>query len=984
MAEYTEKTILLVEDDLMTQKATAFVLKKAGFQVIWASTGEEAVQIISEPNNIQLVLMDIDLGSGMDGTETARHILTKVRVPIVFHTSHSEKAMVDKVRGITRYGYVVKNSGDFVLLSSIDMAFELFEANLKIEEKMETVLRTEKRFADLITNLQVGILVQGPNAEIMISNDKALELLGVTQDQLLGKTSFDPDWNVIHRDGSPFPGNDHPVPTAIRTKKPIIGIIMGVFRPLSGDRIWLLVDAIPHLDQYQQIIEVVCTFTDISTQINFEDDLSVNEEKYNFLSEHLEDMVFRYELKPAPKFTYVSPSSTKIIGYTPEEHYADPELGMKLIHPEDREKLLSIFATNDFSSRYLFRWITKSGSLIWTEQKIWPIYHNDGSITAIKGHVKDVTSQYFENLKAHENFQKLESLINSVEGIVWEFDIEADQFTYVSSKTETLLGYKVEEWYSPHFWSEHVYEEDREAATEFYRREAEALRNHEYTYRFVAADGRLVWLRDMATVIHDGRKPLKLIGLLTDISELKKLELELRESKDRLKRAQQVAKLGSWVWYPNGRIIWSDQMYDMYQVPRGQAISFDEYLQLLDDDQSLNLRENFMKQLTTDRTIYSDEGTYSLKDGSQKTYLRVGEIVRDKKGNVIQVNGVTQDITDRKKVEFALLRMQNLYEKVSHLARVGGWEFNPLTRALLWSSVTKEIHDVPDEYQPDPESVIKFYKENGNREKLKTLFGQQNPEETTWDFELSLTTKNGKEKFVRMIGEAEIINGKCTRIYGAFQDITQQVEAENKIKSLLTEKEILLKEVHHRIKNNMSTVVSLLSLHADSVTEKHTREILEESGNRVRSMIVLYDRLFLSLNFRELPLTDYLYPLSIQIHRNFEKAGKVALTHDLQDVVLSSEKLFPVGIIVNELITNSMKYAFLDKENGKITISSRTENGQVSIMVEDNGKGSDQPIDFENSPGFGLQLVSLLTKQLKGTIHSTNESGTKVTITFKV
>lgn len=984
MAEETEKTILLVEDDLITQKATSFVLKRAGFHVVWASTGEEALRIISEPNKIELILMDIDLGPGMDGTETARHILTKVRLPIVFHTSHSEKAMVDKVRGITRYGYVVKNSGDFVLLSSIDMAFELFEANLKIEEKMETVLRTEKRFADLITNLQVGILVQGPNAEIWISNDKALELLGVTKDQLLGKTSFDPDWNVIHRDGSPFPGNEHPVPTAIRTKRPIIGVIMGVFRPVTGDRVWLLVDAIPHLGNQNQIMEVVCTFTDISAQVNFEDDLSLNEEKYNFLSEHLEDMVFRYELKPTPKYTYVSPSSTKIIGYTPEEHYADPELGMKLIHPDDREKLINVFATNDYTSRFLFRWFTKNGSLIWTEQKIWPIYGADGSVAAIKGHVKDVTSQYFENLKAQENFQKLESLINSVEGIVWEFDIEADQFTYVSSKTETLLGYKVEEWYETRFWSKHVYDDDREAATEFYRREAEALRNHEYTYRFIAADGRLVWLRDMATVIHDGKKPIKLIGLLTDISELKKLELELRESKDRLKRAQQVAKLGSWVWYPDGRIIWSDQMYDMYQVPRGTKITFDDYLQLLDSDQSKNLRENFMKQLSSDRTLYSDEGTYTLNDGSQKTYLRVGEIVRNQNGSVIQVNGVTQDVTDRKKVEFALLRMQNLYEKVSHLARIGGWEFNPVTRTLLWSSVTKEIHDVPDDYFPKPETVIHFYKEGANRDKLASLFGAPNPEEKSWDFELSLTTESGKEKFVRMIGEAEYINGKCTRIFGAFQDITQQVEAESKIKSLLTEKEILLKEVHHRIKNNMSTVVSLLSLHADSVTDKHTREILEESGNRVRSMIVLYDRLFLSLNFRELPLTDYLYPLSIQIHRNFEKAGKVALSHDLHDVVLPSEKLFPVGIIVNELITNAMKYAFQDRETGKITISSRIENDHVSITVEDNGKGSDHPIDFENSPGFGLQLVSLLTKQLKGTIHSSNETGTKVSITFKV
>lgn len=127
-------------------------------------------------------------------------------------------------------------------------------------EKSEALLRT------LIDELRIGVLVQGPAAEILVSNRAALELLGLERDQLLGKTSFDPDWNVVHEDGSPFPGPEHPVPTAIRTRRAIRDVVMGVYRPKRRDRVWLLVDAEPHLDETGEVLQVVCTFSDITEQ----------------------------------------------------------------------------------------------------------------------------------------------------------------------------------------------------------------------------------------------------------------------------------------------------------------------------------------------------------------------------------------------------------------------------------------------------------------------------------------------------------------------------------------------------------------------------------------------------------------------------------------------------------------------------------------------------------------------------------------------
>ena len=132
-----KKSILLVEDEALLAMATKMVLERNGYNVVHVLNGEAAVQAV-HTGEINLILMDIDLGRNkMDGTETAEKILQEHTIPIIFHTSHSEREMVDRVKGITRYGYVLKNAGEFVLLESIQMAFELFNAHQQIAEKEE-------------------------------------------------------------------------------------------------------------------------------------------------------------------------------------------------------------------------------------------------------------------------------------------------------------------------------------------------------------------------------------------------------------------------------------------------------------------------------------------------------------------------------------------------------------------------------------------------------------------------------------------------------------------------------------------------------------------------------------------------------------------------------------------------------------------------------------------------------------------------------
>ncbi len=194
---------------------------------------------------------------------------------------------------------------------------------------------------------------------------------------------------------------------------------------------------------------------------------------------------------------------------------------------------------------------------------------------------------------------------------------------------------------------------------------------------------------------------------------------------------------------------------------------------------------------------------------------------------------------------------------------------------------------------------------------------------------------------------------------------------------------IVLKEVHHRIKNNMNTMTSLLSLQALNMKDQAAVSALQDAGERIRSMGLLYDKLYQTSDFSELSLKSYLPALIDEIVANYCGIVSVSVAKNIQDIVLGAKIIQPLGMIINELLTNSMKYAFTGKSDGTITVSAVRAAATVMVSVEDNGKGMPQSISFENSTGFGMFLVQALTKQLNGKIRIERAAGTKIILEFE-
>lgn len=225
--------------------------------------------------------------------------------------------------------------------------------------------------------------------------------------------------------------------------------------------------------------------------------------------------------------------------------------------------------------------------------------------------------------------------------------------------------------------------------------------------------------------------------------------------------------------------------------------------------------------------------------------------------------------------------------------------------------------------------------------------------------------------------------GKDGTLYGRiyhFHDVTGFRQAEEKIAGLLREKEILLREVHHRVKNYMASLSGLLTLQTYTMTDPSAINALEDAQSRIQNMMYLYDKLYVVNESNSMSLAVYLPGLIDEILQNFPKKAEVSVEKDIDDVVLDPKSLQVLGVITNELFTNIMKYAFAGRTTGRVRLSVKRLEGRIQYSVEDNGIGLSSAEGTGMHSGFGLMLVKDLTKQLRGTVHLNGDGGTKVTI----
>ncbi len=847
MVREGRKTILLVEDEAIIALAERQTLEKSGYDVITAASGEKAVEKVDSEAGIDLVLMDVNLGRGIDGAEAAKRILEKRDIPVVFLSSHTEPDVVEKTEAISSYGYIVKNSGDTVLLASIRMAFRLSDAKMREKREHRALVHSYDLMRYIIEHNRTAIAVFDRSMNYLYVSRRFLEEYNLAEKDVIGKNHYEMNphipekWRAVHR-------------------KALAGEAMSVEDdPLvleDGCTEYIHWDCRPWFEADGSVGGIVL-YTEVNTQRKrAEEAARLNADMFRKAFQLSPDAININRLSDGA-YVSVNPGFTSNTGYTAEDVLGKTSMEIDIwADPEDRARLAAGLREKGSVYNLEARFRRKDGS-IETALMSAAIIELDG-----EPHILSVTRGIGEIKRIQEESRKREAvhqaMIANISDVIAVVDSEG-VVRYKSPNIRKYFGWSPEEWIGRSGFDS-VHPEDLERVKEaFARIVAKENESVAVECRYRCKDGRYCYVKITGVnLLHDPN----ISGVLVNYHDISERRSEAERMKVALKKLQ--------FHLENGPLAY---------------VEFDRNFRI---------------------TAWSKtaEAFFGWK---------------------------AEEVLGKRMDEFPFIHEDDL-EAIKSLGR-----------DMLLAKKFGNVHV------------------NRNRRKDGAVITCQ------WYNSVLLGDREDEFSVLSLV-----------------LDITESLKAEERILNLLREKELILKEVHHRVKNNMSVVISLLGMDEAAMENEAARTVLADAAGRVRSMMVLYDKLYRSQDTGFVAAREYFPALVKEIVSLFPRKTPVRIETRIDDVTLSARLLSPLGIIVNEFITNAMKYAFAGREDAAIAVTLARQGNRLTLVFEDNGQGMPEGVDAKSTQGFGLQLVEMLVKQVRGSLKMELNRGTRFIIEFGI
>jgi PAS domain S-box-containing protein len=387
-----------------------------------------------------------------------------------------------------------------------------------------------------------------------------------------------------------------------------------------------------------------------------------------------------------------------------------------------------------------------------------------------------------------------------------------------------------------------------------------------------------------------------------------------------------------------------------------------------------------MKRRKAGEPVGFYEITILARDGSQRAVIVKGvQILYD--GAPATLNVLT-DITELRQAEEALYSSEERYRKVGDLIQFGVWmadadgDFTYLSQSFL------DLLEMPFEGCLNAGWMKRLAAQD--RERTATDWKQCIRSGGFWDYEYRITSKAGKDTFVLSRG-APIYDsrGKITSWAGIHFDITDLRLSANKLEASLREKEIIIKEVHHRVKNNMQVISGFLLLQSQYITDPKSVQMMEDAQQRVKTMALVHERLYQSRSLEFIDAADYIKSLIADLLNSSTLTTAVETEVNVDHINITLDMAIPIGLIINELVTNSLKHAFAGRPQGKLTVSLRLgDDHRINLIASDDGIGLPADYSERSMTTLGTQLVKVLVGQLGGKMTVESSNGTKFIISF--
>jgi PAS domain S-box-containing protein len=436
----------------------------------------------------------------------------------------------------------------------------------------------------------------------------------------------------------------------------------------------------------------------------------------------------------------------------------------------------------------------------------------------------------------------------------------------------------------------------------------------------------------------------------------------------------------AWVKDSAGRLVIVNEAYS-----RACGVPIDEMPGKTDLD--IWPRELAEKYIADDRHVMAVgqqqqvEEPYVDAEGRSHFIETIKTPFKNDKGTIIGTVGIARDITERKKTEEEILRAKEEWEKTFDTIPDIVLIIDNQYRIIRANTATAEKLGVPKEELVGKLCYNLLHNTDAPPEycphHMTLTAGKKHLEE--------FYSENLKAHYIISATPLYDSEGRLFGIVEVAHDISDRKRMEDRIRASLEEKEVLLREIHHRVKNNMTVIYSLLDLQSKYTKEMPDREMLNDAKARIKTMARIHEKLYRSGDMAKIDFSDYLRDILNDMFRSYVKdPGRIALKTEVYDVALSIDEAIPCGLSVNELVTNTLKHAFPEGRKGVVRVGMRSyDNDMVELIVADNGVGFPVDLDSRKKSSLGLNLIDALVKQLQGEIELRKEEGTGFRITFR-